>query len=109
MINGASDRAHRIAIYRPEAVADGYGGQQRSFALHAERWAQVKPPAYREQQAQGASMSREEIVVEITPADAQVERGWQLIWRKTKYAITSTDNTYRERTLITAKRLNPGE
>lgn len=51
----------------------------------------------------------EEIVVEITPADNAVGRGWRLLWQNHEYAVTSTDNTYRERTLITAKRLNPGE
>lgn len=109
MLNGASDRAHRITIQRPEVVADGYGGQRRTFCNYATRWAQVKPPAYREQQAQGAPMSREEIVVEITPADISVARGWRLLWQNQEYIVTSTDNTYRERTLITAKRLNPGE
>lgn len=72
MLNGASDRTHRITLRRPDIVADGYGGQKRAFSNYATRWAQVKPPAYREQQAQGAPMSREEIVVEITPADNAV-------------------------------------
>ena len=31
MINGASDRTHRIKIQRPQIVADGYGGQKRAF------------------------------------------------------------------------------
>ena len=109
MLNGASDRTHRITLRRPDIVADGYGGQKRAFSNYATRWAQVKPPAYREQQAQGAPMSREEIVVEITPADNAVGRGWRLLWQNHEYAVTTTDNTYRERTLITAKRLNPGE
>lgn len=109
MINGASDRTHRIKILRPQVVADGYGGQKRAFEDYMARWAQVKPPAYREQQAQGAPMSREEIVVEITPADFNIARGWRIIWQNQEYTVTSTDNTYRARTLVTAKRLNPGE
>lgn len=109
MLNGASDRTHRITLLRPQIVADDYGGQKRAFIEYMARWAQVKPPAYREQQAQGAPMSREEIVVEITPADFLVARGWRLRWQNQEYIVTSTDNTYRERTLITAQRLNPGE
>ena len=109
MLNGASDRIHRIKLYRPVQEKDGYGGQNCSYELYKERWAQVMPPTFREQQAMGAPVSRETITIEIRPADKNIQRGWRISWGKDMYNIRSVDNTYRERTLVVAQFYNVGE
>lgn len=109
MINGATDRQHRIKIKRPVTSEDGYGGLNTSYEVHSERWAQVLPPSFKEQLARGAPVTRETITVEIRPADKAVKRGWQIEWQGETYVLTSADNTYRERTLMVAQLYNPGE
>lgn len=109
MLNGASDRIHRIKLLMPEIEADGYGGQNRKFTLYKERWAQVMPPTFREQQAMGAPVSRETITIEIRPADKTIKRGWRVNWQHDDYDIRAVDNTYRERTLIVAQFYERGE
>lgn len=109
MINGATDRQHRITIKRPETVEDGYGGCSTSYVVHSERWAQVYPPSFKEQLARGAPVSRETITVEIRPADKAVKRGWRIEWQGETYTLTSADNTYRERTLMVAQLYDQGD
>lgn len=109
MINGATDRQHRIKIKRPVTIEDGYGGLSTSYELHSERWAQVLPPSFKEQLARGAPVSRETITVEIRPADRNVKRDWHIEWQGETYVVTSADNTYRERTLLVAQYYNPGD
>lgn len=105
----ASERQHRIKIYRPVQSPDGYGGYHAEWQLYMERWAQVMPPAFREQQAQGAPMSREQIQIKLQPPDKNIVRGWKIEWQENSYSIDTSDNTYRERTLLVAHTLNPGE
>lgn len=109
MINGATDRQHRIRILSPQTTEDGYGGLATNYVLHSERWVQVMPPSFKEQLAYGAPVSRETITIEIRPADKAIKRGWHIEWNGETYVVTSSDNTYRERTLVVAQFYNPGE
>lgn len=106
---GCSNRNQRIKIFKPENKADGMGGYNTSYVLYQERWAQVLPPAFREQQAQGAPMSREQLQIKLGPADRQVRRGWRIEWQGETYTVDTADNTYRERTLLVVHTLNPGD
>lgn len=108
MKNGASDRQHRIKIKNPRVIEDGYGGMNTSYELHSERWAQVYPPSFKEQQAMGAPVNREQITVELRPADKNIKRDWRLEWQGEVYSILYVDNTYRERTLLAAQLYNQG-
>lgn len=104
----SSDRQHRISLYQPVLTPDSYGGQKTEYVKETERWAQVMPPGFRDQQAQGAPMSREQIQVKLTPPDSSIKRGWRLCWQGDSYEITAVDNTYRERTLVIAHALKAG-
>lgn len=108
-MSNASDRQHRITVYEPVTVDDEYGGKETTYKEHAARWAQVMPPTFREQQAQGAPMNREQIQIKLTPPDKRILRGWQIKWQDDVYEVDACDNTYRDRTLIVAHYLNPGE
>lgn len=105
---GCSERNQRIKIIKPANVADGMGGYSTVQELYCERWAQVMPPAFREQEAQGAPMSREQLQIKIEPADKAIKRGWQLEWQGNTYRIDTVDNTYRERTLLIVHTLKAG-
>mgnify|MGYP005959030305 CR=1 FL=1 len=107
-MSSCSERQHRITIYKPITVPDGYGGMKTSWELYKTRWAQVMPPAFREQQAQGTPMSREQIQIKLQPPDTLIQRGWKLGWQGNSYSIDTSDNTYRERTILVAHTLNPG-
>lgn len=109
MINGATDRQHRILIKRPQMLDDGYGGRSTEYVLHMERWAQVLPPSFKEQLAYGAPVSRETITIELRPTDKAIKRDWKIEWQGETYVVTSVDNTYRERTLIVARLFNVGD
>lgn len=107
--NGVNDRQHRIKIFKPVMEKDGYGGMSTEYELLYKRWVQIMPPTFREQQAQGAPMSRETLTIKIQPANKDLKRGWRIEWQGEAYNIISVDNTYRERTLFVAQRYNPGE
>lgn len=107
--NGASERSQRIKIYKPATQADGYGGLVTEYQLSCERWVQIMPPTYREQEARGAPMSRETLTIKLQPADKELKRGWRIEWQGEAYSVISVDNSYRERTLFVAQRYNPGE
>jgi SPP1 family predicted phage head-tail adaptor len=107
--NGANDRNHRIKIFKPVTAPDGYGGLTTEYELAYERWVQIMPPTYREQEAQGAPMSRETLTIKIQPTHKDLKRGWRLEWQSEIYTVISVDNSYRERTLFVAQRYNPGE
>lgn len=98
---------HRITLFRPVVIDDEYGGQRTDMEDAGQVWAELFQTNYREQQAQGAPMAREQLRFRIRQR-TDIDRGWIVEYSGQQYIVEVADNTYQDSTTLIAHALNAG-
>lgn len=98
---------HRITLFKPIVTEDVYGGQRTDPESAGQVWAELFQTNYREQQAQGAPMAREQLRFRIRK-HREVDRGWSIEYNGQQYLIEVVDNTYSDSTTIIVHAFNAG-
>ena len=97
----------RITLQRPITHEDGYGGLETVFEDVGKTWAKVERTDYAEQQAEGTPMNREQVRIRIRPRK-DIQRGWHILLEGDVFVVETSDNTFRDNTMLILRHYEPG-